>query len=101
MPDFWLIDFEILFFSMMMMYVQVYRSEFSAFGMFVCLYVDSLLLLLLLLSLLLTLRRLWGSHLNSCAPGVATKAAIGDCDAILAVLTSWFRSVGTLSRKVL
>lgn len=36
-PDFWLIDFEIFFFSMiMMMYVQVYRSEFSAFGIFVC-----------------------------------------------------------------
>lgn len=29
------------------------------------------------------------------------KAAIGDCDAILAVLTSWFRSVGTLPREVL
>lgn len=29
------------------------------------------------------------------------KAAIGDSDATLAVLTSWFRSVGTLSRKVL
>lgn len=28
------------------------------------------------------------------------KAAIGDSD-ILAVLTSWFRSVGTLPRKVL
>lgn len=27
------------------------------------------------------------------------KAAIGDCDAILAVLTSWFRSVGTLPEK--
>lgn len=29
------------------------------------------------------------------------KAAIGDCDATLAVLTSWFRSVGTLPKKVL
>lgn len=52
---------------------------------YVCLFVDSLLLLL---SLLLTLRRRRGSHLDLCAPGVATKAAIGDCDAILAVLTS-------------
>lgn len=76
----------------------MYRSADQNFPLLVYFFVDSLLLLL---SLLLMLRRRWESHSDSCAPGVAMKAAIGDSDAILAVVTSWFRSVGTLSRKVL
>lgn len=42
-PDFWLIDFESFFFlddddddDDVVMYVQVCRSEFSAFGIFLC-----------------------------------------------------------------